>query len=126
MKKLIELVKESPQTFFTKEQIIELINQADYSQKVLSSGSITIDLERYVISKDDKEYRLPRRVTELAHYLMKNETRTMRRSQILETIWGSDVIVIDRTIDVHVRKIRETLGDCIKTVKGVGYKWQSI
>lgn len=126
MKKLIELVKESPQTFFTKEQVIELINQAECSQKVLSSGSITIDLEKYIICKDDKEYRLPRRVMELAHYLMSNETKIMRRSQILDSIWGSDVIVMDRTIDVHVRKIRETLGDCIKTVKGVGYKWQSI
>ena len=103
-----------------------MINQAECSQKVLSSGSITIDLEKYVISKDDKEYRLPRRVMELAHYLMSNETKIMRRSQILDSIWGSDVIVMDRTIDVHVRKIRETLGDCIKTVKGVGYKWQSI
>jgi len=126
MKKLIELVKESPQTFFTKEQIIKLINEADCSQKVLSSGSITIDLERYVICKNGKEYTLPRRVTELAHYLMRNETRTMRRPQILENVWGSDVIVIDRTVDVHVRLIRKTLGDCIKTVKGVGYKWQSI
>jgi two-component system alkaline phosphatase synthesis response regulator PhoP len=66
----------------------------------------------------------PRKVTELTYYLITNPGRIVKRDEILSQVWGDDVIVSDRTIDVHIRKIRQALNfDCIKTIKGVGYQW---
>jgi two-component system, OmpR family, alkaline phosphatase synthesis response regulator PhoP len=82
-----------------------------------------IDREKYVVMMSGKEYNLPRKEFELLSLLASKPNRVFTREDILSAIWGDDVIVGDRTIDVHVRKIREKLGDQhIKTIKGVGYK----
>jgi len=84
-----------------------------------------IDREKYVVIKDGQEYNLPRKEFELLSLLASRPNRVFPREEILSTIWGDDVIVGDRTIDVHVRKIREKLGTPnIKTIKGVGYKFE--
>jgi two-component system alkaline phosphatase synthesis response regulator PhoP len=77
------------------------------------------------VIKDGLEYNLPRKEFELLSLLASKPNRVFTREEILSNIWGDDVIVGDRTIDVHVRKIREKIGDQhIKTVKGVGYKYE--
>ena len=68
---------------------------------------------------------LPRKEFELLSLLISQQGRVFTREAILAAVWGNDVIVGDRTIDVHIRKLREKLGDdCIRTVKGVGYKFE--
>lgn len=85
-----------------------------------------IDREKYVVIKDNHEVHLPRKEFELLSLLVSKPDKVFTRDEILSQIWGDDVIVGDRTIDVHVRKIRERLGtERIRTVKGVGYKYES-
>jgi two-component system, OmpR family, alkaline phosphatase synthesis response regulator PhoP len=84
---------------------------------------IVIDKERYLIIKDNKEISLPKKEFELLILLASKPNKVFTRDEIFSKVWGNDVIVGDRTIDVHVRKIREKLGlNSIKTIKGVGYK----
>jgi two-component system alkaline phosphatase synthesis response regulator PhoP len=85
--------------------------------------NITIDKERYLIIKEGREITLPKKEFELLILLASKPTKVFTREEIFTKVWGNDVIVGDRTIDVHVRKIREKVGlDSIKTIKGVGYK----
>ena len=93
------------------------------SQKGLKG--ISIDKERYVVIKDGEEMTLPKKEFELLSLLTSQPGRVFTRESILSNVWGNDVIVGDRTIDVHIRKLREKLGDSFfKTVKGVGYKFE--
>ncbi|MCK9399408.1 MAG: response regulator transcription factor [Bacteroidales bacterium] len=93
--------------------------------QTLVLNEFIIDRERYVVIKDGQEYNLPRKEFELLRLLASKPNRVFTREEILSTIWGSDVIVGDRTIDVHIRKIREKLETPnIKTIKGVGYKFE--
>ena len=88
---------------------------------------ITIDRERYVVWLDGKEVVLPRKEFELLALLSEKPNYVFDRQSILDKVWGNEVVVGDRTIDVHIRKLREKIGeDCIKTVKGVGYKFVSV
>ncbi len=88
-------------------------------------GDVIIDKEKYVVIKQGKEINLPKKEFELLSLLISKPGRVFTREVILSTIWGNDVVVGDRTIDVHIRKLREKLGSgFIKTVKGVGYKFE--
>jgi two-component system, OmpR family, alkaline phosphatase synthesis response regulator PhoP len=90
----------------------------------LKIGDLTIDRERYLIVKNNEEIILPRKEFELLALLTSRPGKVFTREDILARIWGSEIIVGDRTIDVHIRKIREKLGDdSIRTVKGIGYKY---
>jgi two-component system alkaline phosphatase synthesis response regulator PhoP len=92
---------------------------------VINIGDIKIDREKYLIYINDKEIVLARKEFELFAFLASKPGRVFLRNEILRQIWGANVIVGDRTIDVHIRKIRQKLGiDCISTVKGVGYKFE--
>lgn len=87
-------------------------------------GNLAIDRERYVIVNDGHEMTIPRKEFELLYLLASKPGKVFKREEILNEIWGRDIIVGDRTIDVHIRKLREKLGDeLIKTVKGIGYKF---
>jgi two-component system, OmpR family, alkaline phosphatase synthesis response regulator PhoP len=97
---------------------------AETSNGVLSIGNLSIDRERYLVIKDDEELVFPRKEFELLSLLTSKPGKVFTREDILSRVWGSDIIVGDRTIDVHIRKIREKLGDeSIKTIKGIGYKF---
>jgi len=88
-------------------------------------GNITIDPEKFLVQVDDKDIVLAKKEFELLYLLALKPGRVFLRNEILNAIWGNDVIVGDRTIDVHIRKIRQKLDmDCITTVKGVGYKFE--
>jgi len=92
----------------------------------LNLGGISIDKEKYLVSKDGESIQLPKKEFELLVLLSSSPGRVFTRETILNTIWGNDVIVGDRTIDVHIRKLREKLGDdYFKTIKGVGYKFEA-
>ncbi|TAH43723.1 MAG: response regulator transcription factor [Bacteroidetes bacterium] len=88
------------------------------------AGDLKIDREQYIVSKGDEKIELPRKEFELLALIAAKPGKVFTREEILDRIWGSDVIVGDRTIDVHIRKLREKFGDdMIKTVKGIGYKF---
>lgn len=88
-------------------------------------GDFTIDPASYLVIIGDREISLAKKEFELLYLLASRPGRVMLRNEILSQVWGSDVIVGDRTIDVHIRKIRQKLNsDCITTVKGVGYKFE--
>lgn len=92
---------------------------------VLTINSISIDPEKFVVRVEDKEVSLAKKEFELLYLLAHRPGRVFLRNEILNQVWGNEVIVGDRTIDVHIRKIRQKLGvDCITTVKGVGYKFE--
>jgi two-component system alkaline phosphatase synthesis response regulator PhoP len=91
---------------------------------VLTVGDLQIDREQYLVHKNNKSFALPRKEFELLALLASKPGKVFTRDEILERVWGSDIIVGDRTIDVHIRKLREKLGDeTVKTVKGIGYKF---
>lgn len=99
--------------------------QKDPSPRVLSFDQLTIDPIRYVVTVDGKEVVLAKKEFELLYLLASRPGRVFLRNEILQKVWGADVVVGDRTIDVHIRKIRQKLVlDCISTVKGVGYKFE--
>jgi two-component system alkaline phosphatase synthesis response regulator PhoP len=85
---------------------------------------LTIDRTSYTIKINDKEINLPKKEFELLYFLAQNPNKVYSREDLLQNIWGSDVYVLARTVDVHIRKVREKIGeDYITTVKGVGYKF---
>jgi two-component system alkaline phosphatase synthesis response regulator PhoP len=93
--------------------------------RIQPSLGLVIDKERYVVIKDGVSLNLPKKEFELLALLTSAPGRVFTRDNILSSVWGNDVIVGDRTIDVHIRKLREKLGDDLfKTVKGVGYKFE--
>lgn len=87
-------------------------------------SDLVIDRTSYTIEKNGETIILPKKEFELLHFLAKNPNTVMNRDELLQNIWGTDVYVLARTVDVHIRKIREKIGgDYITTVKGVGYKF---
>ena len=89
-----------------------------------SLEGILINREKYEVLKDGEPIHLPKKEFELLALLASQPENVFERDVILETVWGSDIVVGDRTIDVHIRKLREKIGnDYIKTVKGIGYKF---
>lgn len=87
-------------------------------------GNIRIDKEQHLVYKDNQAMEFPRKEFELLSLMISKPGKVFTRDEILNVVWGEDVIVGDRTIDVHIRKLREKLGDeYIKTVKGIGYKF---
>jgi len=94
------------------------------NEKILNVGSMVIDKERYVLITEGKELTLPRKEFELLSLLVSKPDKVFTRDEIYKAVWGNNVIVGDRTIDVHIRKLREKIGnDHIRTLKGIGYKF---
>lgn len=90
----------------------------------ITVGDLTIDRTSYTININGKEVSLPKKEFELLYFLAQNPNKVFSREDLLQNIWGSDVYVLARTVDVHIRKVREKIGDDhITTVKGVGYKF---
>ncbi|MCW9713855.1 response regulator transcription factor [Aliifodinibius salicampi] len=94
-------------------------------QDKINVHDITIDKDRYIVTQADEEFQLPRKEFELLYFLASRKGKVMDRQTLLNHVWGDNVYVVDRTVDVHVRKIRKKLGDeYIETVKGVGYRFK--
>lgn len=89
-------------------------------------GNLTIDRSSYTVFVEDKPVNLPKKEFELLFFLAQSPNKVFNRDDLLQNIWGSDVYVLSRTVDVHIRKVREKIGDgYITTVKGVGYKFEA-
>ena len=87
-------------------------------------GDLIIDRTSYTVKVNNREVSLPKKEFELLFFLAQNPNKVFNREELLQNIWGSDVYVLARTVDVHIRKVREKIGeDYITTVKGVGYKF---
>jgi two-component system alkaline phosphatase synthesis response regulator PhoP len=116
---LISKVKSLLRRFNNTSEIVE------NSKNLISLNSITIDKEKYTVVFNNVQHILPKKEFELLALLASKPNKVFRREEILSAIWGDDVIVGDRTIDVHIRKIREKIDlENIKTIKGVGYKFE--
>ena len=91
----------------------------------IERGDLLINLEKYQVFRDGNVVEMPRKEFELLHLLASKPGKVFSRDSIMDRVWGSEVVVGGRTIDVHIRKIREKIGDeRIKTIKGVGYKFE--
>ena len=94
----------------------------------IKTGPLLIDKEKYIVYLNNKQLVYPRKEFEILYFLANNPGRVFSRDLLLREVWGPDIYVVDRTVDVHIRKIREKLGkyaDMIETIKGVGYKFKS-
>jgi len=90
----------------------------------IKAGELVIDRTSYTVKLKGREISLPKKEFELLYFLAQNPNKVFSRDDLLQNIWGADVYVLSRTVDVHIRKVREKIGDdCIATVKGVGYKF---
>lgn len=104
--------------------LLRRLRKAEENQEKLQFGKLIIDREQYEITHKGKTISLPRKEFELLYLLASMPEKVVKREKIMEIVWGSEVVVGDRTIDVHIRKLREKVGDkYFKTVKGVGYKF---
>lgn len=115
----------SPKVLVTKvNSLFRRVQKETGSEKVLQMGGLTIDPIQFIVNYKGQDISLAKKEFELLYLLASKPGRVFLRNEILSQIWGTEVIVGDRTIDVHIRKIRQKLGlDCITTVKGVGYKF---
>ena len=114
----------SPKVLLSKVKAL-LRRPGQEEAPVIKVGDFEIDRERYIVKYFNNDIVLARKEFELIALLASRPGKVFLRNEILSRIWGTEVIVGDRTIDVHIRKIRQKLGvDCITTVKGVGYKFE--
>lgn len=104
--------------------LLRRLKEDDTDGGILKMGSLTINREEYKVTVKGQELLLPRKEFELLSLLATKPNKVFKRDEILDKVWGNDVIVGGRTIDVHIRKLREKIGDKkFKTIKGVGYKF---
>ncbi|AXJ02039.1 two-component system, OmpR family, alkaline phosphatase synthesis response regulator PhoP [Cyclonatronum proteinivorum] len=105
--------------------VLRRYRNADKPDAVLSVHELLIDRDRYVVTIGDTEHQLPKKEFELLYYLASRKGKVLDRQTLLNEVWGNNIYVIDRTVDVHIRKIREKIGEAyIETVKGVGYRFR--
>ena len=120
---IVKIIK--PKVLISKvNALLQLSTQVSESQsKVLELGDLIIDKDNFKVSKAGENLLLPKKEFDLLYLLASNSQKVFKREEILDKVWGNDVIVGERTIDVHIRRLREKLGDdSIQTLKGIGYK----
>ena len=120
---IVKIIK--PKVLISKvNALLQLSTQVSESQsKVLELGDLIIDKDNFKVTKARENLLLPKKEFDLLYLLASNSQKVFKREEILDKVWGNDVIVGERTIDVHIRRVREKLGDdSIQTLKGIGYK----
>ena len=114
----------SPKVLVSRVNALFRRSKQERENELIKIDNLEIDPTKFEVRIDDREVVLAKKEFELLYLLASRPGRVFLRNEILNQIWGNDVIVGDRTIDVHIRKVRQKLGiDCITTVKGVGYKF---
>jgi two-component system alkaline phosphatase synthesis response regulator PhoP len=104
--------------------LLRRLKNEEPTQEKIQIGKLIIDRDKYEVTHMGKSFSMPRKEFELLYLLASKPDKVIKREKIMEIVWGSEVVVGDRTIDVHIRKLREKIGDkYFKTVKGVGYKF---
>ena len=115
-----------PKVLLSKVKSLLRRKNSEQDQTIIQINDLVIDRSKYSVNLKSVELNLPRKEFELLYLLVSSPNTVFTRGKILDVVWGSDVIVGDRTIDVHIRKLREKIGDSsFKTIKGVGYKFVS-
>ena len=105
--------------------VLRRFDDSEQTANKLEVHDLQIDKDRYIVLQQGNEFQLPRKEFELLFFLASRKGRVLDRQTLLNKVWGDNIYVVDRTVDVHVRKIREKLGDhYIETVKGVGYRFK--
>lgn len=119
---IVKLIK--PKVLVSKvAALLQLGAQSQENSNYIEIGDLIIDKENFKVSKGKEEFLLPKKEFDLLYLLASNNDKVFKREEILEKVWGNDVIVGERTIDVHIRRLREKLGiNTIQTLKGIGYK----
>ena len=119
---IVKLIK--PKILISKvNALLQLTTQVAEQSKVIKIGELVIDKDNFKVTKNGENFLLPKKEFDLLYLLASNTQKVFKREEILDKVWGNDVIVGERTIDVHIRRLREKLGDeTIQTLKGIGYK----
>ena len=119
---VVKIIK--PKVLISKvNALLQLTSQVSESSKNIEIGDLIIDKDIFRVSKAGQLFMLPKKEFDLLYLLASNTDKVFKRDEILEKVWGNDVIVGERTIDVHIRRLREKLGiNTIQTLKGIGYK----
>ena len=105
--------------------VLRRFDDSEQTANKLEVHDLQIDKDRYIVLQEGNEFQLPRKEFELLFFLASRNGKVLDRQTLLNKVWGDNIYVVDRTVDVHVRKIREKLGDhYIETVKGVGYRFK--
>lgn len=119
---VVKVIK--PKVLISKiNALLQLTSKAEEVHKVLEIGHMIIDKDNFRVTQNGQAFLLPKKEFDLLYLLASNTKKVFKREEILEKVWGNDVIVGERTIDVHIRRLREKLGDtAIQTLKGIGYK----
>ncbi|NAW51435.1 response regulator [Elizabethkingia argentiflava] len=103
--------------------LMELTKRVGNHSQQIKIGNLIIDKDSFRVTKDTQQFLLPKKEFDLLYLLASNTQKVFKRDEILDKVWGNDVIVGERTIDVHIRRLREKLGiHAIQTLKGIGYK----
>ncbi len=119
---IIKVIK--PKILISKvNALLQLTSQVSERSNQIEIGDLVIDKDNFKVSKNGQLFLLPKKEFDLLYLLASNTDKVFKREEILEKVWGNDVVVGERTIDVHIRRLREKLGvDSIQTLKGIGYK----
>ena len=119
---IVKIIK--PKILISKvNALLQLTSQVSDTAKNITVGDLTIDKDNFRVSKGGQQFLLPKKEFDLLYLLASNTNKVFKREEILEKVWGNDVIVGERTIYVHIRRLREKLGiGTIQTLKGIGYK----
>ncbi len=119
---IVKIIK--PKVLISKvNALLRLTSQVSNSSQNIELGDLIINKDNFRVSKGGQQFMLPKKEFNLLYLLASNTEKVFKRDEILEKVWGNDVIVGERTIDVHIRRLREKLGiDTIQTLKGIGYK----
>jgi len=119
---IVKIIK--PKVLISKvNALLRLTSQVSNSSQNIELGDLIINKDNFRVSKAGQQFMLPKKEFDLLYLLASNTEKVFKRDEILEKVWGHDVIVGERTIDVHIRRLREKLGiDTIQTLKGIGYK----
>ena len=119
---IVKIIK--PKILISKvNALLQLTSQVSDTTKNITVGDLMIDKDNFRVSKGGQQFLLPKKEFDLLYLLASNTNKVFKREEILEKVWGNDVIVGERTIDVHIRRLREKLGiGTIQTLKGIGYK----
>ena len=122
---VINEIKSTGKETFSKREIVELLEEyLDESEYVpLESNGVLVNPETFTVTVNGVEHILPRKELQLLYFLIENKNKNLSRSRILRSVWGEDVYVDERTVDVHIRKIRKIGIDSIMTNRGTGYRW---
>ena len=119
---IVKIIK--PKVLISKvNALLQLTTQVAEQSKLIELGDLVIDKDNFKVTKNGEHFLLPKKEFDLLYLLATNTQKVFKREEILDKVWGNDVIVGERTIDVHIRRLREKLGDnSIQTLKGIGYK----